>query len=131
VTQSELPDDVRRLVHECVPTLDALEILLLLARDPGREWQPHAVLRLLQPGTVRETDVLQYLELLVARGILVRRPDGAFAYEPRQPALTRAIEGVIIAYHQRPVTLVRTVYAGAALRNIQTFADAFRLRNED
>ncbi len=130
MTLPDLPDDVRRFVHDCVPTLEALEILLMLTREPGRVWQPDAMLRLLQPGTAAVGNVREYLDVLAGRGIVTREA-GGFVYRPATAALTRAVEGVIIAYHQRPVTLIRTVYEGADLRNIRTFADAFRLRKRD
>lgn len=133
MTPPELPDDVRRLIRDCVPTLEALEIMLLLTRDPGREWSPHAVARLIQPGEgpISDSHVLAYLQSLAEHGILLRQPGGAFAYQPRDPGLIRAIEGLIVAYHQRPVTLIRTIYEAADLRNIRDFADAFRLRKRD
>lgn len=133
MTAPELPDHVRRLIRDCVPTLEALEIVLLMARDPGRDWSPHAVTRLIQPGEgpITDSHVLAYLQSLAEHGVLVRQPGGAFAYQPRGPELVRAVEGLIVAYHQRPVTLIRTIYEAADLRNIRNFADAFRLRRKD
>lgn len=133
MSQTELPDNVRRLIRDCVPTLEALEIVLLMTRDPGRDWSPHAVTRLIQPGEgpISDSHVLAYLQALAEQGILVRQPGGAFAYQPRGSELIRAIEGLIVAYHQRPVTLIRTIYEAADLRNIRSFADAFRLRKKD
>lgn len=130
MTAAALPDDVRRLIETTIPTLEALEIVLLLARDPGREWQISAIPRLLVPTRVTESEVRQYLGILAEQGLANVLDEERFVYAPRSPEITRAVEGLIVAYHQRPVTLIRAVYAGADLRNIQTFADAFRLRRE-
>ncbi|HEY2805613.1 MAG TPA: helix-turn-helix domain-containing protein [Gemmatimonadales bacterium] len=130
MSQPDLPDDVRRLIQTSIPTLEALEIVLLLARDPGREWHAQAIPQLLVPTPVSEAAVSQYLAVLAEQGIVSVRDDQRFVYEPRTPEITRAIEGLIVAYHQRPVTLIRTVYASAEMRTIQSFASAFRLRRD-
>ena len=122
-----LPDHVCRLIEETVPTLEALEIVLLVARDPGREWHPRAILPLLQPGLATEGSVHEYLRVLAEHGLGSVTAD-RFVYGPRSPELTSAVEGLILAYHQRPVTLIRTVYAAADVKNIRSFAEAFRLR---
>ena len=124
-----LPDHVRRLIEDTIPTLEALEIVLLLARDPGREWQPRTILPLLQPGLASDASVHEYLSVLVEQGLGTWRED-RFVYGPRSPEQTSAVEGLILAYHQRPVTLVRTVFASGDLRNIRSFAEAFRLRKD-
>ncbi len=130
MSESDLPDDVRRLIETSIPTLEALEIMLLLARDPGREWQASAIPRLLVPARTTETQVQEYLVVLAEHGIVTVGAEGRFVYAPRSDELTRAVEGLIVAYHQRPVTLIRAVYASADLRKVQSFADAFRLRRE-
>ena len=129
-TEERLPDDVRRLIESSIPTLEALEIVLLLARDPGREWQASLVPRLLPSAQVTEAAVLEYLRILADQGIVAKRDEHRFVYAPRTPELTRAVEGLIIAYHQRPVTLIKAVYASAELARIRSFAEAFRLRKE-
>ena len=126
----ELPAEVRRLIETSIPTLEALEIVLALARDPGREWHASMLPQLLHPTVVSESNVSGYLQVLEAHGILVGRPDQRYVFQPRTPELVHAIEDLIVAYHQRPVTLVRTVYGSARIQRIQSFADAFRLRKE-
>ena len=130
MTSSELSDDVRRLIETSIPTLEALEIVLLLARDPGREWHASAIPQLLHPTLVTESSVAGYLRVLAEHGLLVPTGDQRFIYKPRTPDLARTVEALIVAYHQRPVTLIRTVYASARTQRIQSFADAFRLRKE-
>ena len=129
MTGGELPEDVRRLIQDSIPTLEALEIVLLLARDPGRDWQARALPPLLHPGVVTEQSVAEYLRVLAEQGLVTMRGD-SFVYQPRSPDLQRAVEGLILAYHQRPVTLIRTLYAGADRKQIRSFAEAFRLRKE-
>lgn len=129
MSTAELPDDVQRLVEASIPTLEALEIVLLVARDPGRQWHPSAIPQLLHPAHVTAEQVGEYLRVLASHGILVQSGE-TFVYAPVKPELARAVEGLILAYHQRPVTLIRTVYALADTKRIRSFADAFRLRKE-
>jgi hypothetical protein len=130
VANADLPDDVRRLVETSIPTIEALEIMLLLARDPGQEWQPRAIPQLVHPSHVTEEQVREYLKLLASQGIMTTRDNGSFVFAPGRPELARAVEGLIVAYHQRPVTLIRTLYALADTRKVRSFADAFRLRKD-
>lgn len=125
-----LPDDVRRLIESSVPTLEALEIVLLLARDPGRVWSPGPIVQMLQPSKLSEAEVREYLIMLSRQGLLTDEGGVSFTYAPDSAALTKAVEGLLVAYHQRPVTLIRTIYANADLKNIRSFADAFRLKKD-
>jgi hypothetical protein len=128
MAEQVISPEVRQLIEDSVPSLEALEIILLLARDPGREWHAVAIPPLLAPTVVTEAQVLQYLHVLADHRI-VRQTDGQrFVYDPATPALAQAVAGIILAYHQRPVSLIRMVYASADKKNIQSFADAFRLR---
>lgn len=70
------------------------------------------------------------LEELV-RGEIVRFDEAArtYHYAPRTDADRAAIESLMTLYHQRPVTLVKLIYAMPSLA-ITSFADAFRLRED-
>jgi hypothetical protein len=53
-----------------------------------------------------------------------------YRYAPATPALHRAVGMLLQMYNQRPVTLVRALYARPSTA-VQSFADAFRLRPEE
>jgi hypothetical protein len=42
-----------------------------------------------------------------------------------------AIGLLLRAYNERPVTLIRTVYAIADAKKIQAFADAFKIKKDE
>jgi hypothetical protein len=130
VNDRELPEHVRRFIHSDVPNIDALEVLLVFARRPGEVVTPRAVVDAIRPTAVSESVVRAYLAMLQAHGVLTVRGDDGFAYYPRSTDVARAVDGLLAAYNERPVTLVRTVYAIADARGVQSFADAFRLRTE-
>jgi hypothetical protein len=127
VNQPELPENIRLLIRACVPDIDALEVLVLLVRQPGAI--PAAALHdsMRSPElTVRA--ITQYLEALVGQGLAEERQPGVFAYAPASGQVAESVAALLDAYERRPVTLIRTVYEIADSRNIQSLADAFRLR---
>jgi len=127
MSSRELPEDVCALIRTSVPTIDALELLLELVRDPARSWNAaelsgngHAV--------VPEATVARLLDEWRAQGLLVERESGRYSYQARTAELAGAVAGLMQAYEERPVTLIRTIYAIADSKIIQSFADAFRLK---
>ena len=128
MTDPELPPEVLRLIHDSVPTVDALEILVTLACSPETVWSPvdlHAKIP-----RVSETTMGLYLKELAGQGIVLAEPEGC-RYQPASAAIAGAVSGLCKAYNERPVTLIRTVYSTADKRQIQSFADAFRLKKEE
>jgi hypothetical protein len=106
VEDTDFSDDFCRFVQAALPSVDAAELLLAARRDPGRA---------LDPG--------KHAEALRAAGLL----DEALRYRPASEALGTHVEVLAQAWEERPVTLIRLIYA---LRDgkIRSFADAFKLR---
>jgi len=130
VTPPALPEEVRALIYSSVPTIDALEVLLLLVREPGRVRTVAEIARDLEPTILPEDSIREYLALLSSQGILQGSPETGVAYRPASSGMEAAVEGLRAAYDQKPVTLIRTVYSIADAKKVQAFADAFRLRKD-
>lgn len=109
---ADFSDAFCRFVQSCLPTFEAAELLVELFRnaDVALPEDPRAA---------------KHLALLRASGLL----DEALRYAPASEELRRHVETLATAYEERPVTLVRLIYA---LRDdkIHSFADAFRLRKD-
>jgi hypothetical protein len=103
---ADFSDEFCRFVQGSLPSVDAAELLLAAFRDPGQA---------LQPG--------KHADGWRAAGLL----DEALRYRPASAALGAHVEMLAQAWEERPVTLIRLVYA---LRDgkIRSFADAFKLR---
>lgn len=103
---TDFSDDFCRFVQGALPSVDAAELLLAARRDPEQA---------LDPG--KHSDALR------AAGLL----DEARRYRPASEALGAHVATLAQAWEERPVTLIRLIYA---LRDgkIRSFADAFRLR---
>ena len=130
VVEAELPEDVRRLILASVPTLDALELLIGLVRRAPAIMTPDMLDRELGARRIGPEAITRYFQSLETQGILAEGPPGLFGYRPATGELDRAVQGLLRAYNERPVTLIRTVYELADQRRIQAFSDAFRLRKD-
>ena len=102
----DFSDEFCRFVQAHLPTVDAAELLLAAFHNPAVG---------LEAG--------QTAEALRAAGLL----DENLRYRPASEEFARHVATLAQAYEQRPVTLVRLIYA---LRDhkIRSFAEAFKLR---
>jgi hypothetical protein len=69
----------------------------------------------------------RYLERFCLARLVVAGPDKKMRYQPATDELAAHVRTLWQAYEERPVTLIRLIYA---LRdsNIRSFSDAFSLR---
>lgn len=113
-----------------MPTVDAAELLLALAKEPGRGWLAAELAAVLgATGTLSETDVQRYLDQFQAAGLVAAAGDGRRQYRPVDEALAEHVGMLAHAYKERPVTLFRVIYALRDLK-IRSFAEAFKLRRK-
>lgn len=121
-------DEFFRSLRAAVPTVDAAELLLLLHGEPQRWWAAQEAASALALGArLSEADVARYLGVFQASGLIAVGPDKRVQYRPASAALEANARTLAQAYRERPVTLIRVIYALRGSR-IQSFADAFRLR---
>ena len=114
---ADFSDEFCRFLQNCVPSVQAAELLLQLATDPAVE---------LRPRDAAETKLLQAFH---AGGLAMASVDQAYQYRPANETLHGHVQRLAKAYEERPVTLIRIIYA---LRDgkIRSFADAFRVRKD-
>ena len=103
---ADFSDEFCRFVQGTLPSVDAAELLVAAYRAPEQA---------LSPG--------KHADALRAAGLL----DEALRYRPASEGLATHVEMLAQAWEERPVTLIRLIYA---LRDgkIRSFADAFKLR---
>lgn len=126
----ELPEEVRLLIRSSIPTVDALEILIFLVRAPDRYWTAEAIGSELRYDLVDGPAITRCLGLFAANGLLAQGENDSVIYRPASPELDATVMKLVQAYDERPVTLIRTLYAIADSQKIQAFADAFRIRKD-
>jgi hypothetical protein len=121
-------DEFCRFLRVAVPTVDAAELLLLLQRERERWWTADEAARALYPGaSLSEADAVRYFGIFQGNGLLGTGEDRRVQYRPAAGELDGHVRTLAQAYSERPVTLIRMIYA---LRDskIQSFADAFKLK---
>ncbi len=127
---SAFSDEFCRFLQTSVPSVDAAEVLLALAAERQRAWQPNELAQKLRPGTtLSDSELARYLDQFQAAGLLATEPDGRRQYRPAEPSLESHVLMLAQAYKERPVTLFRVIYALRDLK-IQSFADAFKIKRK-
>lgn len=113
---ADFSDEFCRFLQANLPSVQAAELLLQLAADPVA----------LRPKDDAEAKILQSFH---AAGLAMAAVDQSYQYRPVNEALQAHVERLAKAYEERPVTLIRILYA---LRDgkIRSFADAFRVRKD-
>lgn len=124
----QLPAAVRDLITRYIASMDHVELLVLLAESESEPeaWTVGRIADRIHSTVSDTTTRLTELESfdMISR---VPSPGGTtYKYAPT-PALRAAITELIAMYHQRPVTLVRAIYARPA-SPLVSFANAFRLK---
>ena len=126
----EFSDEFCRFIQTGIPAVDAAEFLLLIADRPDTWWSlPEALGRLRPNVNITDADAARYLQGFEERGLVEVGAEGKFRFRPTTEPLAAHVRTLAQAYEERPVTLIRVIYA---LRDqkIRSFAEAFRLRKK-
>lgn len=122
----ESSDTWSRFIQANIPDMDAAELLLLFQGKPDVSFSVEEAIAKLSLAMSKST-ATKYINAFASLGLLFSAKD-RFRYNPESEYAPLVLV-LQQAYSQRPVTLIRIIYA---LRDskIQSFADAFRLRKD-
>lgn len=125
---SDFSDDFCRFLQSTVTTVDAAELLLAIARNPEAAASLGELLGQLGPDVrITEAEAAKQAEHFQGRGLVEMDASRRVRLRPATPALEAHVRTLAKVYNERPVTLIRMIYALRDAR-IQSFADAFKLR---
>lgn len=127
MTDPDFPEELRSFIQETIPSVDAAELLLVLAQNPDREYQVRELIDAMHPTAVSDPAVRRYLNHFHSVGVVDAQANNAYVYRPASPDLDGLVRALTKVYNERPVTLVRMIYAPKD-EKIRSFADAFRLK---
>jgi hypothetical protein len=127
MSDPDFPELLRSFIQEAIPTVDAAELLIALARERERQFHVPALLEAMHPTAVTEPAARRYLTHFQSRGLVEQKSDMSYQYRPDSGELETAVSALTRVYNERPVTLVRMIYAPKD-EKIRSFADAFRLK---
>lgn len=100
-----------------------LEVLLIMHQTPEREWHEQELEREVRgsPQVIREAArVLSRLSLVIV-------VEGRWRYVPATPELASVVVELAKLHASKPMLLAKAIFSSKSDR-IQTFADAFRMR---
>lgn len=124
-----IPDDIRRFVVHCIPSVPFLEALLLLREYPDRTWDAAAVAARLYLDPRAAGALLDDL----ARARLVAREDGdayACRYAPETAELAALVDELAAVYRQHLIEVSTLIHSKGG-RKAALFADALVWRKKE
>lgn len=129
MADQDLPDVVARDVDQFIDSLDALETVMLVFRDPARAWSPEQVARILR---ISVRVARRELDRMKARGIAVADPndDTLTRFGAADTDRGAAVARIAATYGTRRIELINYV-ASQTLKRIQSIANAFKLKADD
>lgn len=124
---SDFSDDFCKFLQTTIESVDAAEFLLLLSAQPDERLLVDQARARLTDVNMTTADAIRYAKLFQTRGLVEIGPDQRVQYRPSSDLLAEHVRLLRQAYNERPVTLVRVIYA---LRDhkIRSFAEAFNLK---
>ena len=127
--EADFSDEFCRFLQGTIPAVEAAELLLAIMREPSRAWSADEALASLGPGiALTAAEAARHIERL--QGQLVAAAEGGrWKYQPANEELAAHARTLERVYRERPVTLIRVIYALRDSR-IRSFADAFKLRRK-
>jgi hypothetical protein len=120
-----LAEDVLRFLRSSIDSLWALDVLLLLRREPSRRRSVEELTAELRASRGIVINALVQL----GRAGLIEEAEGLYRYHPLDAEGDALIERVAASYANFPVAVTRAVLT-APSHKIQLFADAFRLKKD-
>lgn len=111
-------------VRQNIPSVWALELLLLLRRDASRCW---AKADLVQELRASDTVVSGNLGKMAGSNLVLLDDQGCWRYAPAGAALDALCAELQAAYRERPVAVINMISKPSP---VQSLADAFRLRGD-
>jgi hypothetical protein len=114
-------------IHGAVRSVWAVELLLILRREPDRAWTADELVRELRGSAALVADNLAGF---MVSGLVQETERGRFIYRPASPVLAELCDELEKEYRRRPVTVVQAIVARTT-NHVQNLADAFRFRDSD
>lgn len=123
---SNIPDDVRRYIVQCVPSVPYLEAITLMSANAEATWDARLLAQRLYLDEPRAETLLHELR---AAGIATADADGRWRYAPASPQLAELLARVVDIY-ARHLVEVSTLVHSKSNRKARLFADAFVWRKD-
>jgi len=117
--------DLQSFIRESVRSVWALELLLLMRRQPDRRWTATQLVGELRASTSLVTENLAGFE---RAGLVVGDDCDGHRFAPASPVLVKLCDELDQAYRERPVAVINAI--ASSKDKLQTLADAFKLKGD-
>ncbi len=116
--------DALDFVRNCIGSIWALEVLVLLGAEPKRRWSLDQIVR---ESRSSRAAVKGGLALLAGAGLVAQIGDSEYRYNPQSPTLDTIGDLVQKLYSNKPTTVIAAIYQSPN-EKLRTFAEAFELK---
>lgn len=123
--RADIPQHVRDFIVRHIDSVQQVETLELLLREPDREWTSAQISRTLH---IPPDACAKWLERFVAVGVLEQGDEGV-RHAGKGPHV-RAADDLVDLYARRRTTVIEAIYNKPSTA-IQSFSDAFRMRKRE
>jgi hypothetical protein len=117
-------EDILAFVGTSISSVWALELLMLLKRDPQKSWESEALIREMRSSAAV---IAEALAVLQNAGLVVRDGQGA-RYAAASERLDQLVSGLETVYAAKPMTVIKAIIAAPADK-LRIFSDAFRFKD--
>ena len=118
---------VLSFVRNSIRSAWMLDLLLLLRRDPQRQWTAEALVREVRGSIALVTESLMSLKAI---GLVALSDTGTYFYRPESTELDELAAALGELYRQKPTTILRTIFTSPSDK-IRSFSDAFLIRRDN
>jgi hypothetical protein len=116
--------DISQFIRAYIPSVWALELLLLLQSDRARRWSPAELLKELRASTSLVDENLAHFE----RHGLALKDEQGWHFAPASPHLETLAGQLAALYRERPMHTIGMISRPDPLRAL---ADAFRIKRDE
>lgn len=106
------------------PSVWALELLLVLKRDPERLWQAEELIQDLRSSQVVVRDALGSLS---AAGLIVEQETGRYRYHAASADIDAIVSELQQVYAMKPAAVIRAIVS-TPNRKLKLLSDAFKFK---
>ncbi len=127
-SNSNVSDEVRQFVFECIDSVEQLEILLLLTSNRTKEWSAQETSKELRSS---ENSVEKRLESLCAMGFVTKSSTDPYRYHynPKTERIENVIAELAIVYKEKRHRVLELIFS--PMKKARAFANAFRVSNSE
>lgn len=124
-----ISNEVKSFIKKNISSIEQLEVLLLLYRDPSREWTAEELSKELY---VSPEAAVNRLNDFCMRGFCVSNAADVprYRFNPGMGHLDSVIRDLRTAYEQRRVRVINLIFSSPS-DHLRSFSDAFKFRKDD